>query len=422
MRVFRLSFFWFLKTVFSLSPVLALIFALNPFLFFGAAAVLFFNYLSFSLTVCENHLALKGGLLWRTQRKIPLSEISFFGVEKPFLLHGFGVRRVFIYLSFTKGFNLIVNKKCASFILEKMRSYKGVKPYSPKFKTRLIACLLFSNSLVGIAAISTSISFLRRILSFLGRDTKLPSGVTLSLSVIGAAAVLGWVVAFFINLLKYVNFFVHSRGEDVKIRYGLLTKHRVAFSVSNKVLGVRENLFSKIFNISSVFIKGENGVSYTLIPAISKRHLGDFLLQVVPQFKISPVTLHADYYAFLRVLIPPLCLCLGAVVLSRYLKLFFSLFVFSLFISVWHFAVEVINLFISGVGRNGEFFTFVYSKGLTFLSATVKCESIMFIHFRQSVFQRFSGNCDVVVSLMGNQKIRIKNLNYIKAKEFFKED
>jgi uncharacterized membrane protein YdbT with pleckstrin-like domain len=250
---------------------------------------------------------------------------------------------------------------------------------------------------------------------WLGQNLPKIPYIPLSLSVLAGVVVVGWIVAFFKNFLKYLSFSLNFKDGVLTTDYGIIYKHKDVCSLKNKCLIIKENLFSKIFGVSSLFIKGENRKKLVLIPAVSKRGEADFLSGFCNFFKVIPPTLKPDFYSFLRYLTLPVLLCVFTVFLK-------PLFPFALFISVWYFTVKAVDIFRTGIGREGDYFSVYYSKGFSFYTVCLKQQNVVFVKFSQSVIQRFFKNCNVTVFLKGDVSVSVKNIDFKKAKLIFKED
>ena len=113
--------------------------------------------------------------------------------------------------------------------------------------------------------------------------------------------------------------------------------------------------------------------------------------------------------------LPFICLCLTLLMLimfSENIIIKSVLTVLSLIFAIW-FLFRFFALFRSSLKILGEVIEVKYFSGMNFTRVIFKSEDVVGFEISQSVFQRFSGRCNVkfIIANAKSEKIKIKHIN-----------
>lgn len=398
----------------------------------------------------EDGLTVYRGIFLIKKEFIPYEKMASVAVEYPFYLKP--LRAVKVQVDTDAGrkrssdFSLTMRKSDAELLLEKSKarlvaSDQMAKEYSPKLLYIGVLSLISSNSFTGVLFISTLIS---QSGNLLGREfedlimtnlTRLAQFLAFGLPPVAAilAYVLigGWLISFIINIVRHKNFTVTRRHNSLVIEAGIITPRKFSIDVSQiNLVEIHQTLTTKIFGFYSVFIhctgygKQKNTIS-VLIPAAEKHEAMRNLELLLPEIKFVRKSIHPRLRNLSRFILVPIVL-ITAVLAGIWLfcRIFPSWSGLTLFVGimgevplVWYLVVRIFSFTHTGAGVQDGIFTIYYTKRFLFNRVSIPVDKVSKLVFRQSLFQRATNCCDVVVYSYseGTKKHVIQNLNYAEA-------
>ena len=377
-------------------------------------------------------LYLKKGLFYSQTVFIPMRHICTLSAEYRLLLRPF---RAVVLRADTPGggtrhydFELIVRKRDAEQALA-VRLDTCAKPHRAKrvlypHSLHIAALAAFlSNSFAGVVFAATALSRAGDIVGekLQGKALTLLTQVSESLSsftygvpplaaMLGLVVLLGWFIGFVRNLLRLTRFRIARSGALLTIHSGLVTRR--VYSVSaDKVfyLDIRQSVMTRLLRIYLVFIRcagyGKGGEASVLIPSATRRDLANTLDGLLPGIRPHARAVKPTRGAWLRYLFPALmnfaALFAGYGAAVTLLPAWRDIFRFALlaacFPLAWILAIKIVDYLTAGFSFEGGTLTLRYSRGFILHTVAVKPSHIAQIHIRQSVFQRKSGSCDLII-------------------------
>lgn len=249
---------------------------------------------------------------------------------------------------------------------------------------------------------------------------------------------LGWLISFLLNLFRNMRFSVSRERNSVEIACGLFSLRHCLLQVSKiNCLELQQSLFTRMFRIYSLFAhcagygKGKNELA-VLFPALRKPMFVKFLGDILPEWnppqenQVCP-----KRRSISRFLLPPLlsmaCSAVVFIVASVLLPNFAELFCFlgaMLELSLlWWFLARMAAFFHTGVAfLNGQF-TLRAGKRFGFFTVMVRKNRVVRWELRQSIWQKFSKTCNLVVYVFseGRKRYVIPSLPLEETVELLKQ-
>lgn len=241
--------------------------------------ILIFGYIRWYFSVIdftEKEILHRDGVFFRMNTFIPYSNISSATLEQPLYLVPFGAAKFSCDtragILKTNDLTLLVNRKSAKEIFEKMPKVNENKLVSgipkPSLLSVLIFSVLFSSGFSGAVYIATffwkagDISY-DIITKYLNRFTEETEKITnhfllkipTAAAAIGLFILLSWAISFGVNLIRYSGFSIQSDPKCMKVTYGLFNHKEYSIKTSHiNYTDLRQNLIMKIGKAVSVNI------------------------------------------------------------------------------------------------------------------------------------------------------------------------
>ena len=166
-----------------------------------------------------------------------------------------------------------------------------------------------------------------------------------------------------------------------------------------------------------------------LLPAGTRNSTQQRLSFLLPEYAFPEREIKPKKAYLGRFLTPPIWIIIGVAVLFPFLVWLLPSLASTLkFIggasmlpAVWFLIVKIASYCHTGISRSGDHLTLRYTFGYRFLTTTVKMEKISRIQINQSLFQKFTNGCDVLIYTRAEKHnhIRVPSMNKKEAMELF---
>lgn len=396
----------------------------------------------------------EGIWFWKTTA-IPAERISVVASVRPLLLRPFGVclieadtpagsrgRADFrLYLSAADTRALFHTHSDGDIDLPEQQQYR------PRNASVLLLSLFTSNSLMGLILLA---AILQNLGSIVGEDLShrlmnrlgalgelLAFGVPPAAAMLALTAALGWSVAFLSEFLRNKNFLTVRTGRVLEVHRGLFTLRSCLVQADRiRFVQIRETAASRLLGLGAVYLHAV-GVSrkqedlLPVIPVVRTEQLPTLLRGLLPEFLPGPLTVRPAERSFLRFTGPALAAMTGSVIGGWLLGQLWKewqpltgwLTLAALLPSIWFLIVRVLDWQSSGIGYTNGDFTLRYSKRFYLHTVVIPGASVVGVTFRQSLFQAFRGNCDLLLDThsQGRRRHRVRNLRLEEAKALFQQ-
>ena len=399
-------------------------------------------------------LRIREGIWLRKTTAIPAGRISVVASVRPLLLRPFGVclieadtpagsrgRADFrLYLSAADTRALFHTHSDGDIGLPEQQ-------YRPRNASVLLLSLFTSNSLMGLILLA---AILQNLGSIVGEDLShrlmnrlgalgelLAFGVPPAAAMLALTAALGWSVAFLSEFLRNKNFLTVRTGRVLEVHRGLFTLRSCLVQADRvRFVQIRETAASRLLGLGAVYLHAV-GVSrkqedlLPVIPVVRTEQLPTLLRGLLPEFLPGPLTVRPAEGSFLRFTGQALAAMTGSVIGGWLLGQLWRewkplagwLTLAALLPSIWFLIVRVLDWQSSGIGYTNGDFTLQYSKRFYLHTVVIPGASVVGVTFRQSLFQAFRGNCDLLLDThsQGRRRPRVRNLRLEEAKALFRQ-
>ncbi len=410
----------------------------------------------------ENGVTVKEGFLLKKQFTVGFDKISAADSPESPLGRWLGFVRVRIDTDAVTGgrrsadISIVTDSKDRARIFnilsEKLSSDRAENPFNFRYKCSLleliIFSLLFSSAFSGTALLitflsggtkiigeqleesfaaavdqvsSAAVNFLERLIGSIS-----PAGIAISV-VIGA----GFLVSFAINILRHVNFSVSRRGNSITVMGGAPVR-RICCIDSERInfADLRQNLLMKLFRISSVHVSctGYGKRKHDIPVFVPVCRLGrkegrlpstDSMVKLLfTGFERSDSMIGTKIGSVFRFIAPAAVIVIGLPVLGMLGLMYFTdwseliefLTVVLEIPAVWYLLAKSCAYCTTGVNISARGVTASYCRGFGFHTVMIPRERIAHIKVRQTIFQRITKTCDLIIytcsESVGRHKIR----------------
>ena len=397
----------------------------------------------------QETIAVKGGLLFSTDKKIPFEKICSVTCERPLFFRIFGVSRVrFDTLSGTRkraDVSLTLPDKAAQEMLG-LFSNKDKKILTPSAPHIMTLSAFISDSLAGAGFAAISIT---RLGAVAGEELEqrltnaidnllhlIPSGLPPIAKTAAAVVLFGWLVEFSSNLIRYCNLTVIRDKSTLTVKGGALTKRSSRMKIEGiSFVNIKQGLFTKLLGIYTAFVHSvgvgkKRGDITAIIPPNDLSAIRKNLEELLPEYKPLQFSLRPDKRAFLGFVADPLWILIPLTLITALTvalteiptKILLSLATFVSIPAAWWLLVRIVDLFSSGIGIDDNDVILRYSSFLKFNTVLIKRDNVISVKLRQSLFQRIGKRCDVFVYTKGEtaDRHRIRNVDKEKARKLLR--
>ena len=405
-------------------------------------------------TFDRNGICINRSFILNQRSYLPYKRLTTVYIEAPLYFRPFRAVRLKAdtdggYLRRTD-FSITLSRKEAVALFERaqtvFRENETIKKsYRPQWFYLAILSLITSNTLSGVVFVATLISQSGDLLGKEFEDrlvvTLTDLAQVLAFGLPPAAALLayillgGWLISFLMNTVRHIRFHVLRQGKSMEIRTGIFTTRCYAIHTDRiNLVELRQSMITKLLGFFTVFIhcsgygKQKNELS-VLIPAADRYEVHRNLKVLLPEFPIIPKQYRPKARALSRFLIPPITavFCVLALFGTLYLlfpqfrELIFFVGIMAELPTVWWMLVRLFSFFHTGIGKENGIYTFYYTYAYGFFTASVPEERISQLHCRQTLFQRMSHCCDIVILSYseGRRRLVVPNIPIAEANELF---
>lgn len=402
------------------------LFVLMGILFLGYVRWLFQRH-----QITEDGVQLDRGFFFRRVVHIPLETIVSLRIDRSWYLRPFGAVRVTLEPECggsLSNLQLTVNRKEGEALVAVFQSQERAAEWSyrPKWYQVGGLSLFFSNTLAGVIFFST---VLKRVGKILGEElrwvilssveeaAKVLFFIPRTTAILSLILLLGWLVAFVRNLLRYRGFRAERRGGFLTVDGGLLTR-RTFFCRQDRILyaDLRQSVITWFIGVYVVSIRTvglesgrERGKRLALLPA-EKGRKGEAKLEgLLPGFYWQENQLIGGRGTLFRFCAPVLGVAVAIPLVGIWVSRMFPhwgeltgfLTVAGLVPALWMIAVRVTDRYRGGIGVKKNCITLRYARGFTLHTVVIPADRIGRTVIRSSIFQRRRGTCDLQISTVG---------------------
>lgn len=390
------------------------------------------------ITISDNSITQRGGVLIKYRKTIPLKSISVATAERPWMMIPFGGMkfscdtRAGIFKA--TDMRLLVSRKVCRKIMSLIPNVDREKRVEDMPKADIISVVLFSAFFSSgfSGAIYMAMFFLKGgsiaqdVISLsLNRITETTEKLThrLLLHIPDAAVVFGtfmlaaWVLSFIINLLRYSHFKIIADRRSINVKCGITNRREYRINTSHiNYTDLRQNLIMKFLKTVTVNISCA-GYGYdsrhlpVLMPIRREKNLGSGLEKIGIQ-SAHRLDFRSGWSGFLSYLFNPI---LAANLVFPVYYLFEDLFpkfaelsfFFAVMIEIplmWLVLVKTVAMLTSGISVNDDKVIVRCAKWTAFHTVIAHKDNIVKVELRQSLLQKPTGKCNVLIWFCGEAR------------------
>lgn len=204
---------------------------------------------------------------------------------------------------------------------------------------------------------------------------------------------ISWIISIIGTVIKYGNFAIVKKGDEIEITRGILEKRQLTLSL-NRITAIRmvESVLRQPFGLATVYVESAGGgskdeqLSTILFPIVRKRHLLVQLAEIVPEYvfeqPVEPLPKRARKRYIIRKVVPAVFVAVPLIYFVPYgsvgaiILLGLALFLGNL---------QYKN---AGIGKNSSFLWFSF-RTISKTVVIIPKRRIQALEARQSFFQRF---------------------------------
>lgn len=386
---------------------------------------------------------------------IPFDAISSISIESPWYFRPFHAAR--IHADTATGafrhfdFSVTMHRTDAHRILKaagKQKDGPKTKRGSRTYRSNLffvsVLSLITSNSFTGVVFAATllteggkifGVEFEQQLVDNITKISQIVVfGVPPFTILISLLVIVGWMIAFGMNIIRYAKFSLSRQKNTLLIQTGVWINRRIYFLDARllNLVEIRQTLFTKIFGFYSVYLdcigygksKNEKNV---FIPAASRGASLRVLTTLLPEIPFVKQTLRPKRSEFRFFITIPVSLIVGTfIVVLVTCRLFpsFSILIgfFGIMLEIlWgaYLTMRIFAYYHTGIGVRNGIFTVQYTHGFLFSRISFPVQKLSKVHFRQTPFQKRTGCCTITFYTFGERRQRhvVPNVNLERAKE-----
>lgn len=412
------------------------------------AVIIIFGFIQwyFSvITVNEEMITYKEGIMFKKQKTIPYKNVSALTVEIPFFLLPFKAEKIYIntcsYKKRNSDVSLMLSSKNGDVIKNQLINTDLDKIILAKKQTKMISIFLFSvffsSSFSGALYISAIFfrggSFLKDLISKpIMRISEETSRITdefivkipFAVIAIGVFFILAWFLSFIINFVRYIGFEVKSDKNNIEVSYGFITRYKYIMKISSvNYSEYRQNMIMKLFNIVAVNVDcsgyGIKGKDFPLLIPIKKDKSYLFSENEFIAYPSKRSLWQYVWKPLTGIIIIGITVFISKKFLLSYSEIVYFVLVILEIPLVWLVIIKITDLFTSAVIYREKNIIIKYSKGYHFFTIKAEQKKIVKISISQTPFQRFRNKCNIEFYISGKRIRRhvVKSIDQNKAME-----
>ena len=388
----------------------------------------------------NRYFYVKKGLFIRKTALMPYNNIHFINVKNNFVPSLFGAVKLSLDIP-SKSYNnsnidITLDANRLNLTLKKMFPKEGLNLiYKGETLKMIITAASWSNPATGLLIAVPFVSKAGKILSQELSDNFyetinigirfLAIGIPPIAAGIAYIMLFGWTIAFLVMLLRYANFKVLKKDDDIVIKRGLINKRHQIMSIGDiNAISIKQTLLMRFLRLYTTYINAigigkEKGEQRMLIAASSKRELRLYLNKILDFKLIDKKRIIPPKNAFWSYIRSPAIaiMLLFSVFLfvflffGYYIKLIVFLTVFLFVFLLWWLMVRIIAYKDSGLSICGNSILISSYRRLSLTSSVILLDKLQYILISQNPIQRFSKLCNAKVYFFS------ETVDYFKVKQ-----
>lgn len=398
---------------------------------------------NFKYLKTPNTLYIKTGIILKKQSQIKFDKIHSFRISKNIGLMIFNALKITIGIPSNSrkklNLQLIISNKSLLNDFKKDINDKSIKTYKSNIWKIMLMSALWSNSTTGLLIMSL---FINKVGKILGQEAldRLYSTVDIRLKIIAFGVppltatiayilILGWLVAFIVQLFKCSRLTLINDIETIKIKKGLINiDYQIIEKKYINAIFIKQTLLMKLFrlysaNVSAADINKKKKEKSIIIDASNIDTIKKQISQIITTPKIKYI-INASKKTLKNFLYMPIIfssISLIIIYILTYIRLFKPfinlIIVFILPILAWWIIFRVLAFKNTKLIICDNCIISCGYKGLSLINTIIPLEKIQNIEIKQNPFQHLSNRCSFHVFFFSQSKERtiIKHLDIEKV-------
>lgn len=215
---------------------------------------------------------------------------------------------------------------------------------------------------------------------------------------------LSWIISIIGTLIKYGNFTIVKKGDEIEITRGILEKRQLTLSL-NRITAIRvvETILRQPFGLATVYVESAGGgskdeqLSTILFPIVRKKQLLTQLAEIVPEYvfeqQIEPLPKRSRKKYIIRKVVPAAVIAVALIYFIPYGSVGATILLgLALFLG----NLQYKN---AGIGKNSSFL-WISFRTISRTLVIIPKRRIQALEARQSFIQRFRSLFTVQASIL----------------------
>lgn len=417
----------------------------------------YFRWKNIRYDIQENGIAVKSGMILKNEFLFPFSAVSCAAAKRSVWLRPFRA----VTVSLDSDSHSASNKRGMADVelIIPMDDYKELFGKIPKASGDMkityhaskgnlfLFSFVFSSTLSGVIFIGTLFIQGGRIVgseleemffSAVSDVTQVVrtiiKGVTPFSVALTLVIAIGWGFSFVSNLLRHIDFRIKRNGENIFVENGFFTRRRYYINYSRiNCADLRQNLLMKICKVMSVhagctgYGKEKNGIP-VFVPITTRNRVMDSMRLILPRFTISNISIKTKKSYIIAFVWLPVLLAAAFPAAAWFIKNAFPnwssvvnfLLIMAEIPTIYLLIVKIFAKFTTGIGMSDEMVTLKYCSMYQFHTIIVPKNKIAYVRLSQTLFQRGTHVCDVIVYTRGEHasRHRLRGIPVLEAEDF----
>lgn len=412
-------------------------------------AVIKWYNIKFEIT--ENGISIEDGVFVRKKFKVSFSSAATLKTGRQFFLRPF--KAVFFYFDTD---TVSVGNKSGDpdfKLILKLTDYKEICskiPFAEPDKSKLIRfskwrlllfSLVFSSTLSGLVYFAALFiqggrlidkELEKSFVAVVNDVTRAAENVIWGVTPFAVSVMIvigfGWLISFFSNYLRHMNFQIARTGKNLCIKNGLLSEWVCRINTEKiNYIDLRQNLLMKLCRVMSVQVsssgygKIKNEIP-VIIPVTDRQNGARLMGMLLPEIPQGSTKINPQKNYLLRFEALPVIMIFGIQLLAFLMLMFFPAWYKVIFftavmgeiLSLHFYIVSLVSYFTNGIGSDRGVLTLKYIKFLRFHHVSIPLGKVVKVKIRQTFLQKRNGSCDLIIFTVNEKKgrHRVNGLNF----------
>ncbi len=421
--------------------------SLNTLYAIGVVTYAVYSYRQYMYRLIPRGIEVKRGLIFSRHFMLPFEKIQTVNIYQNIFASALGAYRI----SFdspggtSRKYDIsayIAKSKARALVAKIHPQTLSARCYRGGRVSVLLMCAFWSNPAVGLLFAAPFVSQMGKTISSEIQDMLLGymntfwrnviRDISPAAAMIANVLLVGWVIAFFLQLARYGKFYSGRNGDYLMISRGLINRS-ITYTRADRIAAVTIdqslvmkllNLYSAgIFTIGSGKIKGDKGL---ILLADKKRRLQYRLRKIVHFSDEETQSLYPAKHTLYSYICLPLWITvtvMGLLVLADWFsvinEIFKILMIFSIIPLMWWILFRVFAHRHARLAHNDGFLIVNGYDKLTMKKYIIPYSQVQYIAVTQSIFQKRKHTCTVSVYMYYEKKAccKVKHLSLQKAEK-----